>query len=183
MARASVVSQRTATIGALVGYSGVVIALTMLKALYRIGYLWDPANQMRRGLSLSPFDDLINASSWFGPVFEYGGSVAFFVPVGMLAYILFQRVSRPLLATTLLGAGFSLAIETSQYIFALGYSDIDDLLMNTLGAFIGAVLAKLFGPKFHWTWIGLASLATITFVGLVIGGESLGDPSKVKQLS
>ena len=175
--------QRAATIGALVGYSGVVIALTMLKAFYRIGYLWDPANQMRRGLSLSPFDDLINASSWFEPVFEYGGNVAFFVPVGMLAYILFQRTPRPLLVTTLLGACFSLAIETSQYIFALGYSDIDDLLMNTLGAFIGAVLAKLFGPKFHWTWIGLASLATITFVGLVIGGESLGDPSKVKQLS
>lgn len=175
-------NQRSAAIGVLVGYSGVVIALTMLKAFYRIGYLWDPANQMRRGLSLSPFDDLINARSWFGPIFEYGGNIAFFVPVGMLAYILFQRISRPILATTLLGAGFSLAIETSQYIFALGYSDIDDLLMNTFGAFIGATLAKLSGPKFHWTWIGLASLATIIFVGLVIGGESLGDPSKVKQV-
>ena len=141
-----------------------------------------PRQPNAAGLSLAPFDDLINASSWFGPVFEYGGNIAFFVPVGMLAYILFQRTPRPLLVTTLLGAGFSLAIETSQYIFALGYSDIDDLMMNTLGAFIGAVLAKLSGPKFHWVWIGLASLATITFIGLVIGGESLGDPSKGKQV-
>lgn len=169
--------RRLAAAGALIGYSGVVVALTMLKAFYRIGYLWDPANQRRRGISLVPFDDLFNASSWFGPVFEYGGNTAFFVPVGMLAFILFQRSPRPVLATTLLGAGFSLLIEISQYIFALGYSDIDDLMMNTLGALIGAMLAR---AGLHWLWIVLSFAATAAFLGLVAAGESLGDPSKVK---
>lgn len=174
--------QHPAAIGALIGYSGVVIALTMLKAFYRIGYLWDPANQLRRGVSLAPFDEVINATSWFGPVFEYGGNIAFFVPVGMLAFILFRRLPRPLLAATLLGAGFSLLIEAAQFIFALGYTDIDDFMMNTLGALIGALLAKVCGPKLYWLWIGLAFAAVTVFIGLVIAGESLGDPSKVKQL-
>lgn len=173
---------RRAAAGALVCYSGVVVALTMLKAFYRIGYLWDPANQMRRGISLVPFDDLVDATSWFGPLFEYGGNIAFFVPLGMLAFILFQRVSRPVLVATLLGAGFSLLIEVSQYIFALGYSDIDDLLMNSVGALIGAVFAKACGPKLYGLWIGLAYAATAVFLGLVLAGESLGDPSKIKQL-
>ena len=42
-----------AAAGSLAAYSCVVVALTMLKSFYRIGYLWDPANQSRRGLSLA----------------------------------------------------------------------------------------------------------------------------------
>lgn len=174
--------QRPAAISALIGYSGVVIALTMLKAFYRIGYLWNPANQMTRDVSLVPFDEVVNATSWFGPVFEYGGNIAFFVPVGMLAFILFRQLPRPPLAATLFGAGFSLLIEASQFIFALGHTDIDDFMMNTLGALIGALLAKVCGPKLYWLWIGLAVAAVIVFIGLVIAGENLGDPNKVKQL-
>lgn len=175
-------SGRKAATGALAAYSCVVIALTMLKAFYRIGYLWDPANQMRRGISFIPLDEFVGATSWFKPLFEYGGNIAFFIPVGMLAYILFERSRRPVMAATLFGAGFSLLVEVSQYVFALGFSDIDDLIMNTLGAFIGATLAKWCGPKLHWLWVALSYLAAVIFVGLVIAGESLGDPSKIKNI-
>nr|WP_269208610.1 VanZ family protein [Corynebacterium aquatimens] len=160
----------------------VVIALTMLKAFYRIGYLWDPANQMRRGVSLLPLDEFVGATSWFKPIFEYGGNVAFFIPVGMLAYILFERSTRQIMTATLFGAGFSLLVEVSQYVFALGFSDIDDLVMNTLGAFIGATLAKWCGPKLHGLWVALSYVAAVVFVGLLIAGESLGDPSKIKNI-
>ena len=134
------------------GYSGVVVALTMLRAFYTIGDLWDPAKQMRRSLQLVPFDTLTNATSWLKPVYEYGGNTLLFIPLGMLVYILYRPGPRPLLATALVGAGFSLIVETWQFLFGLGYSDIDDLVLNTLGAFIGAVLAKLCGPRFHSLW-------------------------------
>nr|VDG61899.1 teicoplanin resistance protein [Streptococcus thermophilus] len=165
------VTTRRATAGALAAYSGVVIALTMLKAFYRIGYLWDPANQVRRDISLAPFSDLIEAKSWFGPLFGYGGNIAFFVPVGVLAFILFERTRRPVLAATLLGAGFSLLIEISQYVFSLGYSDIDDLLMNTLGAFVGAKIAQWCGSRMYKVWIGLTYGAVFLFISLVLAGE------------
>lgn len=176
------VTSRRATAGALAAYSGVVIALTLLKAFFRIGYLWDPANQMRRGVSLVPFSDLVEAKSWFGPLFGYGGNVAFFIPVGVLAFILFERQHRPVLTATLFGAGFSLLIEVSQYVFGLGYSDIDDFLMNTLGAFIGAKIAQWCGPRLHKVWIGLAYGVVFLFTSLVLAGESFGDSDKIKQV-
>ncbi|WP_328588356.1 VanZ family protein [Corynebacterium urinipleomorphum] len=82
--------------------------------------------------------------------------------------MLYRPGPRPLLATALVGGGFSLIIETWQFFFGLGYSDIDDLILNTLGAFIGAVLAKLCGPRFHPLCAGVAAVATVAFISLVI---------------
>lgn len=54
--------------------------------------------------------------------------------------------------------------------------------MNTLGAFVGATIARWCGPKFHRVWVGLTFIAVAVFIGLVLAGDSLGDPSKVKEL-
>ena len=65
---------------------------------------------------------------------------------------------------------------------ATGYTDVDDFIMNTLGAFVGATIARWCGPKFHRVWVGLTFIAVAVFIGLVLAGDSLGDPSKVKEL-
>ena len=160
---------------ALIVYSAVILALTMLKAYYRIGYLWDPAVHHHRGVRLIPFDDLINATGWFKPTFEYAGNIAFFIPFGVLVYMLTRSVTW----TVLIGGLASLTIEISQYIFALGYTDIDDLAMNTLGALIGALIAKWAGDRWHKMWIALALLASVVFAVLVVLGERLGDPNTI----
>ena len=69
---------------ALVGYAAVILALTTLKAFFQIGYLWKPENQRTRELLLVPFEMARRSTTWFGPVFDYVGNVAFFVPLGML---------------------------------------------------------------------------------------------------
>ena len=46
---------RGAAVGALTAYSGVVVALTMLKQFFRIGYLWDPSKQPFVGHCFIPF--------------------------------------------------------------------------------------------------------------------------------
>ncbi|MFC6146910.1 VanZ family protein [Corynebacterium nasicanis] len=160
---------------ALLAYTAVMIALTMLKAFYRIGYLWDPAVHRHRELRLIPFEDLVGAVSWFAPLFGYLGNLAFFVPFGVLVFMLVGSVRR----TVLVGFLTSLGIEIAQYLFALGYSDVDDLLMNTLGALLGALVAKAFGPRWHKVWIGLALTLGVVFAVLVGLGERLGDPDKV----
>lgn len=170
---------RGAAVGALFAYSGVVISLTMLKQFFRIGYLWDPEKQPFLGHSFIPFHEFFTASSWFEPLFGYGGNLAFFVPIGLLLYVITDRVKW---ATALSGC-FSLAIEAVQYFAQLGYTDIDDFLMNTLGAFIGATIARWCGPKFHRLWIGVTFLAVAVFIGLVLAGDRLGDPAKVKHLA
>ncbi|WP_290218285.1 VanZ family protein [Corynebacterium atrinae] len=171
---------RSLVVIALAVYLTVMVSLTMLKAFYRIGYLWDPARQRQRTLRLIPFEDIMTAKSWFAPLFGYVGNLGFFIPFGILVYVLvYQVVARPVVTTVLAGLATSLTIEVAQYIFSLGYSDVDDLLMNTLGGFLGAVVARAMGPRFHLLWVWLALILGLVFVVLVGFGERLGDSSKV----
>src|SRR5699024_1368104 len=164
---------------ALLAYSGIIVSLTMLKAFFMIGLLWQPENQRVRGLSLVPLNDLWESASLFTQIFGYGGNFAFFVPFGVLASLLVGRIG----ATTLLGAGSSLLIEVSQYIFQLGFSDIDDLLLNTLGTAAGAFIASLCGSRAQWVWVTLTAVLTVVFIVLVILGPSLGDPDRVAEVN
>lgn len=164
---------------ALLCYSGVIIALTMLKAFFTIGLLWKPENQRVRGLSLVPLNDLWESSSLFTQLFGYGGNFAFFVPFGVLAYLLTGKVG----TVTLLGAGFSFLIEVSQYAFQLGFSDVDDFLFNTLGAAAGALFAAWIGPRATWLWVSLTAVVVLVFVVLVILGPRLGDPERVAEVN
>lgn len=79
----------------------------------------------------------------------------------------------PLFETTLLGALCSIAIEITQYIFSLGYTDIDDVLFNTLGAFVGALIAKVAGPRANGLWVALAIAVAVVFLVLVILGPRI----------
>lgn len=66
------------------------------------------------------------------------GNVAMFVPLGFLSvFALGLTVSR----ATGLSAALSLAIETVQFLLGNRWSDIDDLLLNTVGGLAGALAA------------------------------------------
>lgn len=49
----------------------------------------------------------------------------------------------------LFGLFASLAVETIQFIFTVGSADIDDLILNTIGAWLGYIAYKgiLIRPK------------------------------------
>ena len=65
----------------------------------------------------------------------YGNIIAF-IPFGML--LRWARNKNTTFVQALLySLGFTLAIETVQYITTLGVFDIDDIIMNTLGGVIG----------------------------------------------
>ena len=162
---------------ALGGYCAVIVSLTTLKAFFQIGYLWKPENQRARDIRLIPLDDLFSGS-WFKPLFEYGGKLRILCPAGRSALC-----SCGPLAATLWGLAFSVLVETIQYVFALGRTDIDDLFFNTLGAWFGAWLAQRLGRRFDAVWHWLAIAVTVVFVVLVALGPRLGDPDKVKDLS
>ncbi|MCK7637832.1 VanZ family protein [Corynebacterium sp. P7202] len=173
---------RKTAFGALFVYTGVMLALTMFKAFFVIGHLWRPENQRTRSLELVPLAEAFRGSSWFAPLFDGIGNVAFFVPFGVLLYIILGSGSNPLRRVTLVGAAVSLGIEMLQYVFALGHSDVTDILFNTLGAFLGAGFARLCGPRFHRWWVGLSFLLGAVFLVLVGLGDRLGDPEKIVEL-
>lgn len=110
----------------------VVLVFTVGKAFFDMPGLWQAEAQQLRQVRLEPLATFRTYRVWWGPWLNLFGNLALFVPVGAVAYR--GSIARATLAGTL----FSLAIETAQYVLAAGYSDIDDVIFNTAGAFLGA---------------------------------------------
>jgi len=72
------------------------------------------------------------------------GNIAMFIPVGVFWPMCFKKLKNVGTAV-LAGGGLSLFIEISQLLFYDRCTDIDDLMLNTIGVLIGAVL--YFGIK------------------------------------
>lgn len=153
---------------ALLAYGFVMLVVTILKRYLSIGSLWRPNEVHVRTLELVPFDDFFQGKWLGGIAIDTIGNVALFVPFGILAYILLVRRSAAVRRTALVGFVVSLTIEISQYIFALGYTDVDDLILNTLGAFLGALLARAFGPRWFGLWTGLTLVTCIVFIAATV---------------
>ena len=99
-------------------------------------------------LNLALFVDLVriykNAGLWqFLRLFL--GNIGWFVPFGFLLPILLKRVSFG--KVVVMGFLFSLSIETMQFIFRKGVAELDDLILNVLGAVIGYLGYKLLAEK------------------------------------
>lgn len=70
------------------------------------------------------------------------GNVLAFLPLGILLPLLYPSL-RSLWKITLLGLLVSLLIECTQLVFVIGVFDVDDLLLNTLGAVLGYVCLRV----------------------------------------
>ena len=88
------------------------------------------------------------------PVFlQLALNVLLFVPLG---YFVRRIAGRGVLVTGLLGAGISVLIETTQltglwglYACSYRFFDVDDIITNTTGALVGAVLAHVLVWRRH----------------------------------
>ena len=87
-----------------------------------------------RSINLIPFAGslIVNGKVRLSEIFE---NILVFVPVGI--YLSMLRSDLSFLKRTALIAGYSLLLETLQYILAVGATDITDLIDNTLGGIIG----------------------------------------------
>jgi glycopeptide antibiotics resistance protein len=67
------------------------------------------------------------------------GNIVVFMPLGIMLPLLSKRLSG-IAKGVIFSAGLAVAIEAAQYIFAVGVTDIDDIILNVLGGFLGSVL-------------------------------------------
>ena len=72
------------------------------------------------------------------------GNIMMFIPVGLTWPFCFKKLDT-IGKTVLIGAGFPLFIEITQLPFYDRCSDVDDLILNTIGIFIRALI--YFGVK------------------------------------
>lgn len=94
-----------------------------------------------RSLNLIPFREtlFINNKINFKDIIY---NILAFVPLGVYLKIFFKKW--PIWKMIVTGLIVSLSFETLQYLFAIGYSDITDLITNTTGTFIGIGVYSLF---------------------------------------
>lgn len=76
-------------------------------------------------------------------------NIIMFTPLGFLLPLVWKQCRKPVVSV-LLGFQFSLMIELLQ-LFNHRATDIDDLLMNTLGAFVGFLIWLLYRKLFNKT--------------------------------
>jgi glycopeptide antibiotics resistance protein len=98
--------------------------------------------------NLVPFKNIItyllnfehyNFNTWF---FNTFGNILIFLPFGVLLPVLFSK-ARSALRILGYSLAFSLAIEIIQVTTKLGYFDVDDLILNTFGGYVGFILWML----------------------------------------
>ena len=75
--------------------------------------------------------------------YNFWGNIAWFIPWGIF-FPLIKKPTPGLGKTVLSGMLLSLVIESLQFVLFTGISDIDDVIFNTIGAFVGYLLLKLF---------------------------------------
>lgn len=66
-------------------------------------------------------------------------NIIVFIPVGMILGSLL-RVKGSWLITLTVGMCISVSIETMQYFLGRGFSEVDDVIHNTIGCIIGYIL-------------------------------------------
>lgn len=101
-------------------------------------------------LNLIPFVNLFDYESMRDLLLNVIGNCAMFIPTGILTPVLYKHLDS-FKKTVLTGFLISLAIEIIQLPFAVRASDIDDLILNTLGVMAGygihALVKKLKARK------------------------------------
>ena len=82
---------------------------------------------------------LARVGNWRYFTYLFGGNLAWFAPAGVLVRLRGGRLWQAALA----GLALSLLVETGQFVLGSGVSELDDLILNTLGAVLGFAAASL----------------------------------------
>lgn len=117
-------------------YLFVLTWIILFKFSFRIGDL-----PKLRNINLIPFKAsvIVNGKLQYRELIQ---NILAFIPFGL--YLSMLKSDLTLWKKIALGAGLSLVYEVLQFIFALGATDITDLINNTFGGMVGCGLYTLF---------------------------------------
>lgn len=106
------------------------------------------ADHFRSFLNFVPFEGkLEDYQSNFAHISRYNfysdliGNILLFIPLSFLLMYLFRIKTSIVIIIALLT---SLTIEMTQYFFGVGVADIDDVILNSIGAIIGSLIFIVF---------------------------------------
>ncbi|MEQ1761921.1 MAG: VanZ family protein [Pyrinomonadaceae bacterium] len=135
--------------------------------LFKLSY--DPFGVIRdfqtRSLNLIPFAYARNS--------EMVANLVAFIPFGVMLGVNFKELTFRYKIAVIFA--FSLAVEIIQFALAIGVTDITDLIMNTLGGFIGLAAYGLVSKHTNYRYwdefilvIGTLILLTILYLRIFV---------------
>lgn len=104
--------------------------------------IFDIATAWPFRMNLIPFVNLLNYDSKRDLLLNLIGNTAMFIPTGIMTPLIYKK-RNSFSKTVLTGFLMSLIIEIIQLPFAVRASDVDDLILNTLGCAIGYGILSL----------------------------------------
>lgn len=113
--------------------------------------VFDAARALPPRINLIPFVHLLDYEVKREAILNVVGNTAMFLPLGIVWPVCFRQLNTPGKALAA-GAGVSLVIELLQLPFFDRVSDVDDLILNTLGFALGYGIYCLFRrrkEKYH----------------------------------
>ena len=134
-----------------------VLLLLVVTGLIVLTTIWMSSKGYSK-IDPQPFDDIRHLSNRIArhPVSTHIlaviivpiiANILLFVPWGFLMFIALYTVERPTLQTyvltVLLGLTLTCAIEAWQYFLPSRVADVNDIIWNTTGALLGAILGHL----------------------------------------
>jgi len=129
--------------GLLILYVAILIWLVLFKLKFNISSV---LQYHHRSLNLIPFA----APSIVHGAVNYGEMImncVFFIPFGLLLNVNFKITG--FLPKLVMIMCFSLTAELIQYIFAIGATDITDVMTNTFGGFLGLTIYNVSSKYIH----------------------------------
>lgn len=130
-------------------------ALMLWLLLARPGYTEGIPYGQQLKLNLLPFETILRYIRLLGhedpilarhAMINLAGNVVLFIPLGYYLPALREK-SRRLWKTLLLTAALITLVELTQLVTLVGSCDVDDLILNLLGAAMGYGLYRLFGTN------------------------------------
>lgn len=104
---------------------------------------WKRANFIPFKTIINYLSNLVHDSINFRIIFSnLFGNLIVFLPMGFFLPILFLK-SRTFLKTNLIIFVFVMLVEVVEAVFRIGVFDIDDIMLNILGAMIGYTISRV----------------------------------------
>ena len=101
---------------------------------------------IHRSINIVPFKTIVkfltSSYNWNVILINIAGNIAAFVPMGFLLPIILNRLNS-VLRVLIAVLSATLSIEILQYIFGVGATDIDDIILNVFGGTIGYLIVKI----------------------------------------
>lgn len=146
------------TLGLLVFYLAALTWIIIFKLQFSVADL-----PHFRNINLIPFADsvIVNGTIDFSEMIQ---NLLAFVPYGVLIHVLWEE--KPIVKQFFPIISTSFLFETVQFIFAVGRTDITDMITNSLGGFLGIVLAIGISKLSNKHWVKIIN--AVSLIGAIL---------------